>query len=157
MGQIQFPPVNHSPPSSVNIVPDTCHLTVPLLCVALPQAGQQCRKDKYYRTVGDKILPFSKIIVDSFEHGNFSTIQSAIDFVPSNNKYWVSINVKAGIYREKVTIPSDKPYIILKGTGKKKTWVEWGDHNTTAQSPTFQSMADNIVVKSISFRVTNHL
>ncbi|RYR24588.1 hypothetical protein Ahy_B02g058098 [Arachis hypogaea] len=162
MGQIQFPPVNHSPPSSVNIVPDTCHLTVPLLCVALPQAGQQCRKDKksegsntkYYRTVGDKILPFSKIIVDSFEHGNFSTIQSAIDFVPSNNKYWVSINVKAGIYREKVTIPSDKPYIILKGTGKKKTWVEWGDHNTTAQSPTFQSMADNIVVKSISFRNT---
>ncbi|QHO22919.1 hypothetical protein HN51_046720 [Arachis hypogaea] len=88
---------------------------------------------QYYQIVGDKILPFSKIVVDSFEHGNFSTIQSAIDSVPSNNKYWVSINVKAGIYREKVTISSDKPYIILKETGKKKTWVEWGDHNTTVQ------------------------
>ncbi|XP_052111701.1 probable pectinesterase 29 [Arachis duranensis] len=112
---------------------------------------------QYYRTVGDKILPFSKIIVDSLGHGNFSTIQSAIDSVPSNNKYWVSINVKPGIYREKVTIPIDKPYIILKGSEKMRTWVEWDDHNTTAQSPTFQSMADNIVVKSISFRVTNHL
>ncbi|KAL4350986.1 hypothetical protein AHAS_Ahas10G0196800 [Arachis hypogaea] len=109
---------------------------------------------QYYRTVGDKILPFSKIIVDSLGHGNFSTIQSAIDSVPSNNKYWVSINVKPGIYREKVTIPIDKPYIILKGSEKMRTWVEWDDHNTTAQSPTFQSMADNIVVKSISFRNT---
>ncbi|XLS76496.1 hypothetical protein HN51_033361, partial [Arachis hypogaea] len=110
---------------------------------------------QYYRTVGDKILPFSKIIVDSLGHGNFSTIQSAIDSVPSNNKYWVSINVKPGIYREKVTIPIDKPYIILKGSEKMRTWVEWDDHNTTAQSPTFQSMADNIVVKSISFRRCN--
>ncbi|XLU36108.1 hypothetical protein S245_072174, partial [Arachis hypogaea] len=44
---------------------------------------------------------------------------------------------------EKVTIPIDKPYIILKGSGKMRTWVEWDDHNTTAQSPTFQSDADN--------------
>ncbi|QHO22921.1 hypothetical protein HN51_046722 [Arachis hypogaea] len=84
---------------------------------------------QYYRTVGDKILPFSKIVVNFFGHDNFSTIQSAIDSVPSD---WVSINVKAGIYREKVSIPSDKPYIILKETEKKKTWIEWGDHNTTA-------------------------
>ncbi|QHO04754.1 putative pectinesterase [Arachis hypogaea] len=98
-----------------------------------------------YRTVRDRILPFSKIVVNSLGHGNFSTIQSAIDSVSSNNKYWVLINVEAGIYREKVTIPSDKPYIILKGSGKMRTWVEWDDHNTTAQSPTFQSNADNIV------------
>ncbi|QHO04676.1 putative pectinesterase [Arachis hypogaea] len=89
-----------------------------------------------YRTVRDKILPFNKVVVDSLGHGNFSTIQSAIDSVPSNNKYWILINVTAGIYREKVTIPIDKPYIILKGSGKMRTWVEWDDHNTTAQSPT---------------------
>ncbi|MED6194079.1 hypothetical protein PIB30_025328, partial [Stylosanthes scabra] len=107
---------------------------------------------QFYRRVGDKILPFRNIVVDSSGHGNFSTIQSAIDSVPSNNKYWVSIKVKAGIYREKVKIPNDKPYIILKGDGKRKTWVEWSDHNATAQSPTLQTMADNIIVKSISFR-----
>ncbi|RYR00100.1 hypothetical protein Ahy_B07g088170 [Arachis hypogaea] len=38
------------------------------------------------------------------------------------------------------------------GNGKMKMWVEWDDHNTTAYSPTFQFNADNIVVKSISFR-----
>nr|KYP50010.1 putative pectinesterase 29 [Cajanus cajan] len=60
----------------------------------------------------------------------------------------------AGTYREKVTIPNDKPYIILKGKGKimRRTVVEWGDHDNTSQSPTFTSMAGNIVVKSMSFR-----
>ncbi|RYQ86709.1 hypothetical protein Ahy_B10g106347 [Arachis hypogaea] len=104
-----------------------------------------------YRTVRDKILPFNKVVVDSLGHGNFSTIQSAIDSVPSNNKYWILINVTAGIYREKVTIPIDKPYIILKGSGKMRTWVEWDDHNTTAQSPTFQSDADNSCNDKVGF------
>ncbi|RDX83478.1 putative pectinesterase 29, partial [Mucuna pruriens] len=108
---------------------------------------------QFYRKVGDKKLPHWSIVVDPSGHGNFSTIQSAIDSVPSDNKYWVSIKVKAGTYREKVNIPSDKPYIILKGEGKRRTFVEWDDHNTTSQSPTFAAMADNIVVKSMSFRV----
>lgn len=56
-------------------------------------------------------------------------------------------------FREKVNIPYDKPYIILKGEGKRKTLVEWGDHDSTAQSPTFTAVADNVVVKCMSFRV----
>lgn len=60
-------------------------------------------------------------------------------------------------FREKIEIPRDKPYIILKGEGRRKSYVEWDDHDTTAQSPTFVIMADNIVVKSISFRVRIHL
>jgi hypothetical protein len=50
----------------------------------------------------------------------------------------------------------DKPYIILKGAGKRNTIVEWDDHSSTFESPTFASFADNIVVKSISFRVRNN-
>jgi len=57
------------------------------------------------------------------------------------------------MFREKVKIPYDKPYIILKGEGKRRTFVEWDDHDNTSQSPTFAAMADNIVVKSMSFRV----
>jgi len=37
-----------------------------------------------------------------------------------------------------------------------KTIVEWNDHATTLQSPTFFTMADNIVVRFISFRVRNN-
>ncbi|XP_027362723.1 probable pectinesterase 29 [Abrus precatorius] len=105
-----------------------------------------------YRKIGEKLLPYWTIVVDPSGHGNFSTIQAAIDSVPSNNRYWVSIKVKAGTYREKVKIPNDKPNIILKGEGKRKTFVEWDDHDTTSQSPTFAAMADNTVVKSMSFR-----
>ncbi|CAJ1932718.1 unnamed protein product [Sphenostylis stenocarpa] len=100
------------------------------------------------------------IIVDKSGHGDFSKIQSAIDSVPSNNKHWVHIKVKAGIYREKVNIPGDKPHIVLQGEGKKKTIVDWADHDSSAQSPTFLTMANNIVVKSMSFRfifVVNHV
>ncbi|KAG5051213.1 hypothetical protein JHK87_003411 [Glycine soja] len=107
---------------------------------------------QFYRNVGNKHLPYWSIVVDQSGHGNFSTIQSAIDSVPSNNRYWVSIKVKAGTYREKVKIPYDKPFIILKGEGKRRTLVEWDDHNDISQSPTFAAMADNLVVKCMSFR-----
>lgn len=53
-------------------------------------------------------------------------------------------------------IPHDKPYIVLKGKGKKSTEVVWDDHETVAQSPTFTCLADNVVIKGISFRVSVH-
>ncbi|KAJ7955591.1 Pectinesterase [Quillaja saponaria] len=114
--------------------------------------GLQLAEAQTFRRNSDKIKPSQKITVDQSGHGNFSTIQSAIDSIPSNNKFWVVIRVKAGTYREKVKIPYDKPYIILKGEGKRKTNVVWDDHENLAQSPTFSSMADNTVVKSMSFR-----
>ncbi|GMY26826.1 probable pectinesterase 29 [Fagus crenata] len=107
-----------------------------------------------YRKVGNKKLPYQTFIVDQSGNGNFSTIQAAIDAVPPNNKNWICIRIKAGTYREKLLIPYEKPYIILKGTAKKETLVEWEDHEDLAQSPTFTSQADNIVAKSISFRNT---
>ncbi|CAL5185367.1 unnamed protein product [Lathyrus oleraceus] len=104
-----------------------------------------------YKKVRNKLLSYSEIFVDPSGHGNFTTIQSAIDSIPSNNKHWMAIRVKVGTYREKVVIPEDKPYILLKGSGKRKTLVEWNDHSDL-RIPTFSSLADNIVVKAISFR-----
>jgi len=52
-----------------------------------------------------------------------------------------------------VKIPEDKPYIILKGQAKRTTEIVWDDHDNIVQSPTFTSLADNIIAKSISFRV----
>jgi len=52
-------------------------------------------------------------------------------------------------------IPADKRCIILEGMGKKSTFVEWDDHASSGQSATFTTMANNTVVKSISFRVRN--
>ncbi|CAJ2666441.1 unnamed protein product [Trifolium pratense] len=108
-----------------------------------------------YKKVGNQILPYSTIFVDpSGRDGSFLTIQSAIDSIPSHNDRWIAIRVKAGTYREKIGIPREKPYIILKGAGKRKTFVEWNDHSSTDQSPTFTSLANNTVVRTISFRNT---
>ncbi|KAI6695834.1 hypothetical protein NL676_023544 [Syzygium grande] len=107
----------------------------------------------WLRRIGANAAPYPMIFVDSSGRlGNFTTIQSAINSVPSNNTNWVCIYIKKGIYREKVRIPKDKPYIILKGQAKRTTQVVWDDHDTVAHSPTFTSLADNIVAKSISFR-----
>ncbi|CAI9776967.1 unnamed protein product [Fraxinus pennsylvanica] len=99
------------------------------------------RKSVFYRT----------IYVDQSGKGNFQTIQSAIDSVPSNNNKWICIYIEAGVYREAVKIPYDKPFIFLKGEGKWKTYVVWDNHDSIATSATFTSDADNIIVKSITF------
>jgi hypothetical protein len=46
-----------------------------------------------------KTLPYRTLLIDKSGHGNFSSIQSAIDSIPSDNKNWVCIHVRAGTYR----------------------------------------------------------
>ena len=49
--------------------------------------------------------------------GDYTTVQAAIDAVPANNASRVVIDIKPGTYREIVTVPANKPYITLQGTG----------------------------------------
>ncbi|WP_327003004.1 pectinesterase family protein [Dactylosporangium sp. NBC_01737] len=49
--------------------------------------------------------------------GQYSTVQAAIDAVPANNTTRRVITIKAGTYREIVTIPSNKPFVTLQGLG----------------------------------------
>ncbi|KAK9289185.1 hypothetical protein L1049_017659 [Liquidambar formosana] len=100
---------------------------------------------------GKNLVAYPTITVDQSGRGNFSTIQSAIDSIPLDNRHWICIYVKTGVYREKVTIPSNKPFIYLKGGGKRNTYIVWDDHDTVLQSPTFTVLADNFIAKSISF------
>ncbi|XP_042474811.1 probable pectinesterase 55 [Macadamia integrifolia] len=85
-------------------------------------------------------------------HGNFSTIQAAINSIPSKNDRWVRILVSPGFYREKVTIPIDKPCIILQGKSPKSTMISWNAHTITDKSATFTIFADNFVAKNIAFK-----
>ena len=48
--------------------------------------------------------------------GQYTTVQAAIDAVPANNTTRRVITIKAGTYREIVTIPANKPHITLQGT-----------------------------------------
>lgn len=49
--------------------------------------------------------------------GRYRTVQAAIDAVPAGNTSRVTITIKAGTYREVVTVPSNKPMITLQGMG----------------------------------------
>lgn len=45
-----------------------------------------------------KALPYKTLLVDQSGHENFSSVQSAIDSIPSENKNWVCIYIRAGTY-----------------------------------------------------------
>lgn len=49
--------------------------------------------------------------------GTYRTVQAAIDAVPANNTTRRVITIKAGTYREIVTIPANKPLVSLQGLG----------------------------------------
>lgn len=56
--------------------------------------------------------------------------------------------------REQVKIPVEKPYIYLKGEGRRKTNVTWDDYGSIDSDATFFSEADYTLVKSITFIVS---
>ncbi|KQK02711.1 hypothetical protein BRADI_2g03212v3, partial [Brachypodium distachyon] len=102
------------------------------------------------------------ISVNPNGQANFDTVQSAIDAVPANNPGWIRIHVASGVYREKVTIPMNKTFIMLEGDGRENTSIEWDDYNSTDHShhrnvhvdatATFDCSADNFIARSISFK-----
>jgi pectinesterase len=49
--------------------------------------------------------------------GGFASIQAAIDSVPNQGKAPVVIEIAPGRYDERITIPKNKPFITLRGTG----------------------------------------
>ncbi|XP_037481304.1 probable pectinesterase 66 [Triticum dicoccoides] len=116
------------------------------------------------------------ITVDQHGGGDYWTVQSAVDAVPYGNSQWVRIYVKQGSYREKVTIPSQKGFILLQGDGSFNTDINFDGHgygtdapgipitgrnrrNLTDISPTYTSAtfrvnADNFVARNIAFKNT---
>jgi pectin methylesterase-like acyl-CoA thioesterase len=58
-----------------------------------------------------------RIVVDPDGNGDFKTVQEAVDSVPSKNDHRVVIEVHPGTYNQVLTIPKDKPFISLLGTG----------------------------------------
>ncbi|XVE89551.1 hypothetical protein DITRI_Ditri20bG0005200 [Diplodiscus trichospermus] len=97
------------------------------------------------------------IIVDQSGYGNFTTVQKAIDSIPSNNAVWTRIHVKAGVYNEKVNIPQDKPKILFQGESSRTTIIQYGDSGNSIESSTFSLSAEEFVAMDITFKNTHNL
>ncbi|CAN6441316.1 unnamed protein product [Victoria cruziana] len=85
-----------------------------------------------FATATNIVYPSFLLTVDkSAEVGDFTSIQDAVDSLPTVNSVRVVIKVNPGTYVEKVTIPAMKAFITLEGSGADVTVVQWGD---TAQT-----------------------
>ncbi|KAH7436692.1 hypothetical protein KP509_05G031400 [Ceratopteris richardii] len=95
------------------------------------------------------------IYVDQRGHGQFKSVQAAVDSVPINNNQWVQIQIGPGIYYEKVAIPYNKPFIVFQGAGMTETVISWKDRANnfgTANSATFSANAPRFIAKGVGFR-----
>lgn len=68
-----------------------------------------------------------KIVVDQQGKGNFKTIQEAVNSVRDHMQFKVTITVKAGIYKEKLVIPSWKKNISIIGENRETTIISGDD------------------------------
>ncbi|KAK8651567.1 hypothetical protein V6N13_141166 [Hibiscus sabdariffa] len=92
------------------------------------------------------------VVVDKSGSGNFTSVQSAIDSIPLNNRRWIKVQINPGVFVEKVTIPRGKPCIVLEGRDRSVTMITYNRHDQTDKSATFTSVPDNIVAKGITFK-----
>ncbi|XP_073140513.1 putative pectinesterase 11 isoform X2 [Henckelia pumila] len=91
--------------------------------------------------------------VDQSGNGDYRKIQDAIDAVKSNNSEQVFILIKPGIYREKIVVPEDKPFITLSGTTKaSKTIITWSDSGAIFESPTFTVLGSDFMARYLTFQ-----
>ncbi|KAJ1375277.1 Pectinesterase, catalytic, partial [Sesbania bispinosa] len=92
------------------------------------------------------------ITVDQHGKGEFKTIQASVDSIKSQNDQWIKIHINSGTYKEMVSIPIEKPCIILEGAGRENTIITYGDHQSISNSATFTSSPPNVVVSGITFK-----
>ncbi|KAK9269115.1 hypothetical protein L1049_000884 [Liquidambar formosana] len=76
------------------------------------------------------------IVVDRNGGAHSVTVQGAVDMVPHQNTQRVKIYILPGIYREKVLVPSSKPYISFIGNENRTldTIITW--HNKASDDDT---------------------
>jgi len=66
----------------------------------------------------------------AYDGGDFCTVQAAIDLVPANNTQPVIITVKPGTYTEINYVPSNKPFITIRGEDRDGTIIQYANNAT---------------------------
>lgn len=72
------------------------------------------------------------VVVAQDGSGNYTTVQAAVDATPAGRTTPYIIYIKNGRYKEKVTIPSNKPFIQLIGESVANTTIVWDDYSGKA-------------------------
>ena len=101
------------------------------------------------------------LIVAKDGSGNYTTVQAAINAVPANLSAPYTIFIKNGRYKEKITIPSNKPFIQLTGESVANTILTYDDYASklvscgttvgTQNSASFTVNATDFAATNITF------
>ncbi|OIT23677.1 PREDICTED: probable pectinesterase 53 isoform X1 [Nicotiana attenuata] len=121
------------------------------------------RNHSVFQEAKNKFEPCKYIKVNKNpKHGDFTTVQEAIDSIPIVNSCRVVISVSPGIYREKIEIPATMAYITLEGASSRKTTIKWDDTADrvgkdgqpmgTYGSATFAVNSPYFIAKNITFK-----
>ncbi|HEY6898999.1 MAG TPA: pectinesterase family protein, partial [Puia sp.] len=112
--------------------------------------------------VGVSAAPKRRVVVDASGHGDFKTVQAALDAVPVGNTSPVTVYVRSGVYREKLHLDSGKRFVRLEGESRFTTVLTYdehpgmvnaqGDSVNTRNSYSFRVSADDFTARDICFR-----
>ncbi|KAI9082591.1 hypothetical protein K1719_035460 [Acacia pycnantha] len=109
----------------------------------------------------ESVLISDIVVVSQNGSGNFSTINDAVAAAPTNNNVsdgYFLIYITEGVYEEYVSIPINRPFLMMIGDGINRTIITGnhsaGDGWTTFNSSTFAVVAPGFVAASMTFRNT---
>lgn len=102
------------------------------------------------------------IVVAKDSSGDYNSVQRAIDSAKAFPDKRVTIFIKNGTYREKVTIPSWNNKLTLKGESELDTIITYGDHfkkinrgrNSTFFTATVNVQANDARIESLTIENT---
>lgn len=80
-------------------------------------------------TCPSNLFAASNTIVVAKSGGNFNTVQAAINSVPNYSSTPITIYIKAGKYKEVVTIPSSKRNLNIIGENRDTTIITYDNYN----------------------------
>ncbi|MGI4870944.1 MAG: pectinesterase family protein [Janthinobacterium lividum] len=94
--------------------------------------------------------------------GDYRTVQAAFDAVPDNNATWLTINIKPGTYKEKLTLAKGKGHVRLLGQDARQTVLTYDDYNQridpatgknigTSGSGSIHIYANDVEARNITF------
>ncbi|WP_020618437.1 pectinesterase family protein [Paenibacillus daejeonensis] len=89
---------------------------------------------------------------------DYVSLQAAIDAIPAGQTSPVTLRLRPGMYREKITIPAGAPPILLLGEDRQTTVIAWSDNAHTLGSngePLGTFRSGTLTVRSSSFTAEN--
>jgi pectin methylesterase-like acyl-CoA thioesterase len=95
-----------------------------------------------------------QVIVSPDGSGDFQTIQQAIDHAPQERDGRLVIAIRAGVYRERVVVPLDRPRVTFLGLGKDpSSTVITYNMSAAAAGGTF--LSSTVDVEGAEFEASN--